>query len=255
MDEMGLMTISPRKYGALLADSLPKVIETDAELERFTEKLESLDAPQVGSFSVLGVNDANKVAGFYTDAAGNRHAFTWSGGAFTSINPVNATSATATDLNNSGAVSGFLTSAINGDTFGFLDVAGTIQTFLYPGSTFTQFLGLNNEGLVVGDYMDAAGNTHGLAFNDLTTSWQTVDDPFAIGGAGNGTTINGINDEDPIVGFYVNADDQTIGLLGTETPEPGSFATAGFGALLMTWCWIVRRRRALRRHSDIRAVE
>jgi HTH-type transcriptional regulator/antitoxin HigA len=40
---MGLMTISPRKYGLLLADSLPKVIETAAELERFSEKLESLD--------------------------------------------------------------------------------------------------------------------------------------------------------------------------------------------------------------------
>lgn len=196
---------------------------------------------------LLGVNNADEAAGFYTDALGNQHAFTWSGGTFTSINPANAMSATATDVNNSGAVSGFLTSTINADTYGFLDVSGTIQTFLYPGSTFTQFLGLNNQGLAVGDYMDSAGNTHGFVFNDLTNSWQTVDDPSAVGGAGNGTTINGINDNGQIVGFYVNGGAQTIGLLGNPTPEPASFATAGLGALLMTLYWIVGRR-ALRRH-------
>jgi hypothetical protein len=212
----------------------------------------STAAPAFTQF--LGVNNSDEVAGFYTDAVGNQHAFTWAGGTFTAINPLNASSATATDVNNSGAVSGFLTSTVNGDTYGFLDVSTTIQTFLYPGSTFTQFLGLNDQGLVVGDYMDAAGNTHGLVFNDVTDSWQTVDDPFAVGGAGNGTTINGINDNGQIVGFYVNGGGQTIGLLGTATPEPGSFATAGFGALVMTLYWIVRRR-ALRRHPDIRAVE
>ena len=40
---MGVVVVSPGKYGVLLADSLPKVIETDAELDRFTGKLESLD--------------------------------------------------------------------------------------------------------------------------------------------------------------------------------------------------------------------
>lgn len=204
---------------------------------------------------LLGINNSDEAAGFYTDAAGNQHAFTWAGGTFTSIDPLDASSATATDVNNSGAVSGFLTSTVNGDTYGFLDMSNTIQTFLYPGSTFTQFLGLNNQGLIVGDYMDSAGNTHGLVFNDLTDSWQTVDDPFAAGGAGNGTTINGINDNGQIVGFYVNAAGQTVGLLGTEAPEPGSFAMAGFGALVMTLYWIVRRRRTLRGHPDIRAVE
>ena len=43
---MGLMTVSPQKYGALLAKSLPKVIETDEELERFSETLEALDRLQ-----------------------------------------------------------------------------------------------------------------------------------------------------------------------------------------------------------------
>jgi len=40
---MGALTVSNRKYGNLLAKALPKVIETDEELERFSEMLESLD--------------------------------------------------------------------------------------------------------------------------------------------------------------------------------------------------------------------
>jgi HTH-type transcriptional regulator/antitoxin HigA len=40
---MGTMTLSPRKYGSLLAQALPKVIETDEELERFAGVLETLD--------------------------------------------------------------------------------------------------------------------------------------------------------------------------------------------------------------------
>jgi HTH-type transcriptional regulator/antitoxin HigA len=40
---MGALTISPGKYGSLLAKALPKVIENDRELEHFSEVLESLD--------------------------------------------------------------------------------------------------------------------------------------------------------------------------------------------------------------------
>ncbi len=40
---MGALTISPGKYGSLLAKALPKVIENDLEPEHFSEVLESLD--------------------------------------------------------------------------------------------------------------------------------------------------------------------------------------------------------------------
>lgn len=40
---MDTVTVSPRKYGTLLARALPKVIETDEELERFAGMLEALD--------------------------------------------------------------------------------------------------------------------------------------------------------------------------------------------------------------------
>jgi len=40
---MGTLTLSPRKYGSLLAQALPKVIETDEELKRLAGVLEDLD--------------------------------------------------------------------------------------------------------------------------------------------------------------------------------------------------------------------
>jgi HTH-type transcriptional regulator/antitoxin HigA len=43
MDEMGAVTTRPRKYRELLATTLPKIIETDEELEAFSSALEALD--------------------------------------------------------------------------------------------------------------------------------------------------------------------------------------------------------------------
>ncbi len=40
---MGTLTISPKVYGGLLSKTLPKVIETDRELEHFADALEALD--------------------------------------------------------------------------------------------------------------------------------------------------------------------------------------------------------------------
>jgi len=40
---MGTITLSPRKYGSLLSQALPKVIETDEDLERLAGVLENPD--------------------------------------------------------------------------------------------------------------------------------------------------------------------------------------------------------------------
>ena len=69
-----------------------------------------------------------------------------------------------------------------------------------PNSTFTQALGLNNNGQVVGDYMDQGGNTHGFIWTSKG-GFQTIDDPSGIGT----TVVNGINDKGVLVGFYGSA--------------------------------------------------
>ncbi len=166
---------------------------------------------------LLGVNDSGMAVGFYNDAGGNAHGFEYNiaDGAFAEIDVAGATATTVTGINNAGVLSGF--DVVGGVTEGFIDNAGTITQLTGPaGATFTQALGLNNEGQVVGDYMDANGNTHGFVYNTGTGTYATIDDPNE--GVVNGvtsTTVNGINDQGQLVGFYTDANGNVDGMLAT----------------------------------------
>jgi uncharacterized membrane protein len=103
---------------------------------------------------------------------------------------------------------------------GFLDIGGVFTMLEFPGCVFTQALGLNNDGMVVGSYVDGAGVTHGFLHDVATGLYQSISDPNAVGPAG--TVINGINDNGQFVGFFTDANGNTDGLVGTATPEPAS---------------------------------
>ena len=53
----------------------------------------------------------------------------------------------------------------------------------------------------------------------------TIDAPGGIGT----TTFNGINDRNQIVGFYVDVNGNTDGLLVTGVPEPSTWAMMALG--------------------------
>jgi hypothetical protein len=183
---------------------------------------------------LMGVNDFNIAVGFYNDASGNSHGYTYNinNGQFSAdINDPNAVSTVSAAINNLGGIAGFYTDS-SGMTHGFLDNHGQFTTIDAPGASETELLGLNDFGIAVG-FDVVNGAQHGVVYNSHTGTFTTLDDPHGRGT----TTLNGINDLGDIVGFYVDHAGNTDGLLATpKFPGESAFHFAaptghmGFGS-------------------------
>jgi hypothetical protein len=174
--------------------------------------------PQVDQ--LLGVNDRNIAAGFYLNGSGTSRGYTYNikTGKYSLVTEPGAPTGgkapwlSANAINNAGDVAGaYVTSG--GVTDAFLKLAGgAFHKIAVPGATATAAFGVNGNDTVVGTYTDGTGGgatTHGFIWRiggGLTTN---VDDPNGIGA----TTLNGINNEGDIVGFYVDSKGNTDGLL------------------------------------------
>jgi hypothetical protein len=195
----------------------------------------TVDNPASTVFNqALGINNADETVGYYAPTqAGttNQIAYSQKGGMFTDINgllPSNVNSQ-ATGLNSAASpwiVGFYQPTADPADSVGFLDKGGTITTIDPFHSAFTQALGVNDKGEIVGFYLDAMGFQHGYIDNGGVF---TTFDP--AGSAG--TTIAGLNDLGQIVGFYTNASGSVVGFVGTPVPEASTWAMmlAGFAGL------------------------
>ena len=164
---------------------------------------------------LLGVNDFDIAVGFYIDTAGAMHGYVYGiAGGFFSLNiddPNGVGTTTAAAINNRDQIAGFYVDTATGVTHGFFESGGVFKTIDAPGVTATSLLGLNNFGIAVGFDSDTAMQMHGIICNVVTAKCQTLDDPNGIGT----TTFDGLNDLGQIVGFYVNGQGNTIGLLAT----------------------------------------
>jgi hypothetical protein len=162
---------------------------------------------------LLGVNDAGVAVGFYTDAKGNPHGYTFSvtGRRFHSVIVPGGVSDTATGINDAGAISGFYTGP-GGVTRAFMKgPGGRITRLVFPGAVATEAFGISNLGEVVGTYMTGSGNS-AKSFGFTWTRRAGFRSITAPGGRGT-TTINGVNDAGDLVGFYTGPAGRTHGLL------------------------------------------
>ena len=166
---------------------------------------------------LLGVNNSDIAAGFYTNGQGSNRGYEYNirTRQFTRVSVpgapsgVNGPSLTAAAINNSGDVAGFYnkTSSL---VDGFLKLRdGRFITLAYPGASMTQAFGVNDSDEVVGAYTVGSGNsavTHGFVWSG--GKFAAINIPGA-----SSTTVNGINDENDLVGFYTDAKGNTDGFL------------------------------------------
>jgi hypothetical protein len=183
---------------------------------------------------LIGVNNANLAVGFYNDALGVSHGYTYNipTGTFSAdINDPNASTTiggtVTAAINNSDEIAGFYTDS-SGVIHGFIDNGGVFTTVDPTGSTETELLGLNDNGIADG-FADIGGMQHGILYDSLTKMF-TILDPVGS----TATTLNGINDAGDVVGFFVDGFENTDGVLGTPVPEPATWvmmltAFAGLG--------------------------
>jgi hypothetical protein len=148
---------------------------------------------------VYGINNDGQITGTYaTSITGGEYVgFTMeSNGTFTSLAP----NLTPIGINKSGRIAG--TSSIGGAPYsdGFIrDVGGDITSFSVPNGIYTEGYGINNKGLVVGQYTpgtDPQGNAAGY-LRQTDGSFTTISYPGAIN-----TQAFGINSAGVIVGAY-----------------------------------------------------
>jgi hypothetical protein len=182
---------------------------------------------------LIGVNNSDLAVGFYNDSHGDSHGYTYNIATntfSTDINDPFAVSTVTAAINNSDEIAGFYTDSTTGFVHGFIDNGGVFTTVDPAGSTETQLLGLNDEGIADG-FAVIGGVQHGILYDSLTKMFTILDPPGSTQ-----TTLNGLNDAGDVVGFFVDAAGNTDGTLGTPVPEPETWvmmltAFAGLGAL------------------------
>ncbi len=106
-----------------------------------------LVVPGAVSTFARAISNNGVIAGFFIDAAGNNHGFTYSSGVFKTINFPGATSTEVDGINKYGTLVGFYRTSPTGAAVGFTRYnTGTFVSYSYPGAFSTTLNGINDLG-------------------------------------------------------------------------------------------------------------
>jgi hypothetical protein len=235
---------------------------------------------------VFGINNAGVITGSFIDNSGSGDQTGFlrqTNGAFALFNvPGNSGDTIPIGINNLGQISGFFEEGPQQDHTGFIrDAGGAFTIFHVPGTTDTQASGINDFGVVTGEFRDGLG-VHGFirqsdgsfTIFDLPGPVATqevsqlginnageivgefADDQGAVHGfvrSASGiftqidapgalaTTVNGINDQGLIVGDFLDSNGNLVGFVADPIPEP---ATLGLVPASLVFLFVARRRLA-----------
>lgn len=151
---------------------------------------------------VIGINNVGWTDGFFVDAMGVTHGFTYNG-SFTTVDAPGTAFNQLLGINDGLTAVGYSSLDPAGMTLqrSYSETGGAftyLDGFLPMGTANNQAVGVNNGGLVVGFYVDSMGATHGYLLNAMTLT--TLNYPGAVS-----TSAFGINNAGWIVGIYTDA--------------------------------------------------
>jgi len=180
------------------------------------------------------VNGEGLIAGYYTDASNNAHAFLRDrNGAVTTIDPPGNGNSVAESINLKDAVAGSLYDA-NGVAHGFLrDKQGAFTTIDAPNAAQatkgqgTRAHSVNDVGEIAGDYEDINFIAHGYV-RDKSGSIAAFDPPGASAAfVGEGTLVFSINNSGSATGYFIDANAVYHGFVRDENGAIAAFSAPG----------------------------
>jgi hypothetical protein len=134
----------------------------DITFNKFSANID--DPNGVGTTTAAAINNLGEVAGFFVDSKGVMHGFFDNKGTFTTIDGPKATATALFGLDNLGVAVGFdVDKAMKMHGVVCIVAKATCHELDDPnGIGTTTFNGLNDDGDIVGFYVDGKGNTIGL---------------------------------------------------------------------------------------------
>ena len=180
--------------------------------------LEIIDYP--GGFNSLayGINDHGTLIGVYNDAGGTSHAFLRRDGKYSTIDLPGGLQTIPLSINDREEIVGEygVTATTNG--FGYLQKKdGSFTLVTAPGSDpqQTYFISINNRNQILGAYANAAVSQQN--FLATGSDYALFDLPPSIGASF--VSAQTVNDEDEIVGYYLDAANVAHGFLAVPEGE------------------------------------